>query len=156
MNDGTGLCCVHYAGHGLSNIDNGKADFFPRIASPVRASRIAATDIDDVAPFWTTMRPQHQPAPDPDQHTLWDEDGGLNGADDHADINPSKNKIDLDFTVDFWTHMLAGDVNGVRFYTGELIKKGLTVASPIHRDDQPSRPGPHRRQKQLKSPSHRQ
>ena len=57
MNDGTGVVLLHYAGHGLSNIDNGKADFFPRIGIAGQGfTEAMQLDIDDVAPFWTTMR----------------------------------------------------------------------------------------------------
>ena len=136
MNDGTGVVVLRTTRvTALSNIDNGKADFFPRISIAGQGfTEAMQLDIDDVAPFWTTMRfvNTNQP-PIPIKYTLWDEDGGLNGADDHADINPIKGKIDLDFTVDFWTHMLAGDVTGVHDFTpvSSSGEKGATDRSRV-------------------------
>ena len=43
---------------------------------------------------------------------LMDDDGGLEGKDDHVDINPRGGKKDLEFTYDTRTGRISGDVSG--------------------------------------------
>jgi hypothetical protein len=45
---------------------------------------------------------------------LMEDDGGLEGKDDHVDINSRPGKKDLDFTYDTRTGRIYGDVNGRR------------------------------------------
>ena len=45
---------------------------------------------------------------------LLDDDGALEGKDDHVDINSMSGKKDLDFVYDTWTGTFSGDINGRR------------------------------------------
>lgn len=103
----------------------GKADFYARITiskgDANKQTFVEAMQLDksEVSPSWTSIRfvdarLLQSGAPTVHVHyELWDEDGGLNGSDDHCDVNPASGKRDLDFDFDLRTHQCSGDVSGI-------------------------------------------
>lgn len=49
----------------------------------------------------------------PIRYQLWDEDGGMAGANDPIDVNPARGRVAADFQLDLRTHVLSGSLTGV-------------------------------------------
>lgn len=107
----------------LDNLDQGDAlgandaDFYANVTINGKLTKTEKVAEDDAHPDWiipldTTKRYNKITI------AIWDDDGGLERSDDHADINPKKDKKDITFTYDRYTGWLSGDVKG---YFGQTI-----------------------------------
>ncbi|THF86639.1 hypothetical protein E7T09_11130 [Deinococcus sp. KSM4-11] len=88
----------------------GHADLYARIRVQnqefIEAMQL---DRDSIRPAWTTIRFIDPDIPTVSVHyELWDEDGGLHGADDHLDIHPDGRFRDLDVLFNVNTHQTSG------------------------------------------------
>lgn len=107
----------------LDNLDQGDAlgandaDFYANVTINGKIHNTEKVAEDDAEPNWmipldTTQRYNKI------KIALWDDDGGLERSDDHADINPKDNMKDITFTYDRYTGRLSGDVTG---YFGQTM-----------------------------------
>jgi hypothetical protein len=93
----------------------GKADFYANVTvAGQKFTEAMQLDKSSVNPAWTTMRfVRNNITSVPILYQLWDEDGGVRGNDDHADINPKTKVRDLNFSLNVGTHALSGDLTGI-------------------------------------------
>jgi hypothetical protein len=101
----------------IDNVDAGdalganRADFFALVKVNGVTYKTEIMSKDDGEPNW--MIPIDMNRRYSKIHlSLMDEDGGLEGKDDHIDINPRKNRKDLEFTYDRYSGRIYGAVNG--------------------------------------------
>ena len=93
----------------------GKADFYGKI-TVAGQTFVEAMQLDkaDVSPAWTTIKFVPSTTTQvSNRYELWDEDGGVNGGDDHCDINSAKDKRDLNWNFTVSSHNNTGDITGV-------------------------------------------
>ena len=98
----------------------GEADFYARVGIDGRVFQSGVVDGgDDINPNklsvhnwffakWISGRRTEVPM----SVSLYDKDGGLNGGDDHCDINGMGNKKTLDFTYSLSDSRIRGDISG--------------------------------------------
>jgi hypothetical protein len=88
-----------------------RADFYALIWVDGDVYRSKVFSSDDGNPNWSLRVPVSG-----DSSTirirLMDDDGGLEGKDDHVDINPASGAKDLNFTFNSATHSITGDMTG--------------------------------------------
>jgi len=101
----------------LDNLDKGDAlgaddaDFYANVTINGKLTKTEAYSEDDAKPNW--MIPlDTKKRYNKIKIAVWDDDGGLERSDDHADIHPAKGKKDISFTYDRYTGRLWGDVDG--------------------------------------------
>ena len=101
----------------IDNLDQGdmfgknRADFYANVTVNGVTTKTKILSKDDGFPYWEipldyTRRYQRI------RIELMEEDGGLERADDHADINPRARRKDLSFTYDRYTGRISGEVQG--------------------------------------------
>jgi len=103
--------------HAIDNLDKGdalgknRADFFAVVIVNGVTYKTAIMSKDAGNPNW--IIPMDRTKRYSKVHfTLMDEDGGLEGKDDHVDINPRSGHKDLMFTFDRTTGRITGNVKG--------------------------------------------
>lgn len=103
--------------HAIDNLDKGdmfgknRADFFAYVTVNGKMYKTKIMSKDDGYPNW--MIPLDSSRRINKIHiALMDDDGGLEGKDDHVDINPRAQHKDLIFTYNRSTGRMTGDING--------------------------------------------
>lgn len=101
----------------LEDFDGGisdEADFYPEVAIGGQPSETkpAVQDDDDIDVDWRFTRTVDRENPVPILIRIWDEDGGLAGGPDRADISPNNNDIELNLEFNGYTGTWTGDVTG--------------------------------------------
>jgi hypothetical protein len=103
--------------HAIDNLDKGdalgknRADFFAIVIVNGVTYKTEIMSKDRGNPNW--IIPMDRTKRYSKVHfTLMDDDGGLEGKDDHVDINPRSGHKDLMFTFDRSTGRISGDVTG--------------------------------------------
>lgn len=99
------------------NVDAGdalganRADLFAQVRVNGKTFKTEIVSMDDAEPMWKI--PMDMTRRYSKVHlAIMDEDGGLEGKDDHIDINPRKGNKDLIFTYDRYTGRIWGAVSG--------------------------------------------
>lgn len=109
----------------IDNLDGGdflspdRADFYAIVTVNDIEYKTRIMAKDDGKPGWEIPLPRLEESARV-KIRIFDEDGGLEGGDDHVDISRAKDKKDLVFTYIPGTGMISGDVNGWKgqsFYT---------------------------------------
>ena len=101
----------------IDNLDGGdflspdRADFYAIVTVNDIQYKTRIMAKDDGRPRWEIPLPRDAKLVRV-KIRLMDEDGGLFGGDDHADISRGHNKKDVIFTYYPWSHRISGDVNG--------------------------------------------
>lgn len=113
--------------HAIDNLDKGdalganRADFFAIVIVNGVTYKTEIMAKDDGSPNW--IIPMDNKARYSKVHfTLMDEDGGLEGKDDHVDINPRRGHKDLIFTFDRKNGTISGNVVGKM--NRKIVSKG--------------------------------
>ena len=103
--------------HAIDNLDKGdalgknRADFFAIVIVNGVTYKTQIMSKDSGDPNW--IIPMDRTKRYSKVHfTLMDEDGGLEGKDDHVDINPRAGHKDLMFTYDRTTGRISGNIKG--------------------------------------------
>jgi hypothetical protein len=107
----------------IDNLDQGdalganRADFYANVWINGKMTKTKSVSDDDAHPDWmipldTTKRYNKI------KIAVWDDDGGFERTDDHADIHPAKGKKDITFTYDRYTARIWGDLEG---YFGQTL-----------------------------------
>jgi len=111
----------------IDNLDSGtplgknRADFYANITINGVLTKTEKYATDSGNPDWRVMLDTTKRM-NTIKISLWDDDGGLAGNDDNADINPSTRTKDVTFTYDRYTGRVRGDVRGM--FNDVLTSKG--------------------------------
>ncbi len=113
--------------HAIDNLDKGdmfgknRADFFAYVTVDGVMYKTSIMSKDDGYPGWMIPIDTNRRV-NKIHLALMDEDGGLEGKDDHVDINPLKYHKDLMFNYDRQTGRISGDVSGR--YNRQITSRG--------------------------------
>ena len=89
-----------------------KPDFYAEIWINKNYHKTAVFSDSDGTPKWTFSAIVNSPTADV-KIRLWDDDGGLEGKDDHVDINPMKGEKDLNLSFNTQSGSLVNNHYGV-------------------------------------------
>lgn len=101
----------------IDNLDRGtplgknRADFYANVTINGTLTKTEKFSSDNGNPDWKVMLDTTKRV-NTITIALWDDDGGLDGSDDHADINYRTTSKDITFTYDRYTGKVRGDVRG--------------------------------------------
>ncbi|MCW5936414.1 MAG: hypothetical protein KIT11_03800 [Fimbriimonadaceae bacterium] len=101
----------------MDNLDQGdalganRADFFAEVTVNGVKTKTEVLAKDDGWPNWEIPL-DYKTRYSRITIRLLDDDGGLERQDDHADINPKRDKKDLTFTYDRYTGRISGEASG--------------------------------------------
>jgi len=115
----------------MDNLDQGdalgtdRADFYARVKINKTQHVTEPFSGDDADVNWTFPLDMKQRV-NKIHVSVWDDDGGLERSDDHADISPKKGQKDIWFYYDRYTGKVWGDIKG---------KFGQTIVSQGAGDD---------------------
>ncbi len=100
----------------------GAADFYAKLKIDVtKKNMVTVLDDNDINPGWTFTKSTRKNVVDI-RIRIYDEDGGLFGADDKCDINPASGEKELNLKYDLSSGKIFGDLTGTKGV--EIVSRG--------------------------------